>query len=161
VAGGYLYPLAVGSHALSDLELAGLALPSTGRELFFGPLHSQLVLVGQVAMIGHTRSLGSILGVVALIRAALLGRGGALQAVVGIDLVLELGGDLLVVVEGRAVLDRLLILRDLDDLTLVVGPPIWNGIRVLLVPRKPIFTPMYSGWSLSSTKKSSTLPIFS
>src|SRR5918994_7818039 len=36
-----------------------------------------------------------------------------------------------------------------------------QGMRVLLVPRKPILTPMYSGWSLSSTKRSSTLPIFS
>ena len=34
------------------------------------------------------------------------------------------------------------------------------GIRVELVPRKPIFTPKYSGWSFSSRNRSSTLPIF-
>src|SRR5918994_1768480 len=34
------------------------------------------------------------------------------------------------------------------------------GIRVELVPRKPIFTPKYSGSSLSSRNRSSTLPIF-
>ena len=34
------------------------------------------------------------------------------------------------------------------------------GMSVELVPRKPIFTPMYSGWSFSSRNRSSTLPIF-
>jgi hypothetical protein len=34
------------------------------------------------------------------------------------------------------------------------------GMSVELVPRKPIFTPMYSGWSVSSRNTSSTLPIF-
>ncbi len=35
------------------------------------------------------------------------------------------------------------------------------GIKVDFIPNKPIFTPMYSGRSLSSTNRSSTLPIFS
>jgi hypothetical protein len=33
------------------------------------------------------------------------------------------------------------------------------GMRVLLVPSKPIFTPTYSGLSFSSRNRSSTLPI--
>ena len=36
-----------------------------------------------------------------------------------------------------------------------------HGMRVDLSPRRPIFTPRYSGRSVSSTKRSSTLPIFS
>src|SRR5215217_1000090 len=39
VAGGNLYLLAVGSHALSDLELSGLALSGTGGEFLLGPLN--------------------------------------------------------------------------------------------------------------------------
>src|SRR5215213_11450201 len=43
-------------------------------------------------------------------------------AVVGVDLVLELGGDLPIVIEGGAVLERLLLCCDLDGLPRVVDP---------------------------------------
>src|SRR5829696_1962570 len=39
VAGRDLYLLAVGSHALTDLELSGLALSGTGGEFLLGPLN--------------------------------------------------------------------------------------------------------------------------
>src|SRR5829696_1799929 len=109
VAGGDLYLLAVGPHALANLELSGLALSGTGDELFLGPLHPQLVLVGQVRAIGRSRGLVGLLVVVALVGAALLGGSGAAEAVVGVDLVLELGRDLPVVVEGGAVLGLILV----------------------------------------------------
>jgi hypothetical protein len=45
VAGGHFYLLTVRAHALSDLELASLALTGTGPELLLTPLHPELVLV--------------------------------------------------------------------------------------------------------------------
>src|SRR5215208_1084766 len=73
VAGGNLDAFAVGSHALTDLELTGLALAGACGELFLGALHPELALVGQVGAIDHACRLGGLLGVVALIGAALLG----------------------------------------------------------------------------------------
>src|SRR5215211_3533994 len=49
VAGRYLHALAVGAHALTDVEGAGLALSCSGPELLLGPLDPELVLVVQVA----------------------------------------------------------------------------------------------------------------
>ena len=60
MAGGYLYLLAVGAHALADLDRAGLALAGPGAELLFAPLDPQLVLVGQVvALNGGARTAAS------------------------------------------------------------------------------------------------------
>src|SRR5215218_8204950 len=39
VAGGNLYLLAVGSHALTDLQLTGFALSGTSGEFLLGPLN--------------------------------------------------------------------------------------------------------------------------
>src|SRR5215217_4455159 len=69
---GHLYAFAVRAHALTNLELTGLALAGPGSELLLGPLHPKLVLVGQVGASGHARRLGSLLSVVGLIGAALL-----------------------------------------------------------------------------------------
>src|SRR5918994_7728396 len=44
-AGGDLYLLAVGPHALADADRAGLALAGSGSKLFLGPLNPELVLV--------------------------------------------------------------------------------------------------------------------
>jgi hypothetical protein len=65
--------LAVCTNTLTDLQLTGLALAGTCGELFLCPLHPELVLVGQVGAISHARRLGGLLGVIALIGAALLG----------------------------------------------------------------------------------------
>src|SRR5215218_5733842 len=48
VAGGNLDAFAVGSHALTDLELTGLALAGARSELLLGALHPELVLVLEV-----------------------------------------------------------------------------------------------------------------
>src|SRR5215217_2731776 len=111
VAGGDLYLLAVGPHALSDLELSGFALSGTGGEFLLAPLHPELVLV--------CGARGGVL--VGLVGARLVGGLGALQAVVRVDLALELRRDLPVIVEGRTVLGRLLVGCDGDSPTLVVG----------------------------------------
>jgi hypothetical protein len=85
-----------------------------------------------------------------------------LQPVVGVDLVLELGRDILIVVEG---VGRFFTWSSSAETIRVLSSSrtstICHGIRVERVPNKPIFTPMYSGWSFSSTKRSSTLPILS
>src|SRR5829696_7363066 len=142
VAGGNLYLLAVGPHALTNLELTGLALAGACGELFFGPLHPELVLVFEVvsAALVYTLIIGGVLAeltslgiahrdtragrftVVIAVGATTVGSVSVLQAVVGVDFVLELRRYLLVVVEGGPVLDRILLRRDLDDLPLVVDP---------------------------------------
>src|SRR5919107_5336932 len=66
--------------------------------------------------------MGALLGRVGCVGAALLDGGRTLKAVVGVDLVLELWGDLTVVIEGGAVLERLLVCCDLDELPRVVDP---------------------------------------
>ena len=48
MAGGHLYALAVGSHALTHPYGSGLALAGACDELFFGSLHPELVLVLKV-----------------------------------------------------------------------------------------------------------------
>src|ERR687898_608102 len=57
MAGGHFYLLAVRAHALSDLELASLALTGTCGELLLTPLHPELVLVGQVIAMALVYSL--------------------------------------------------------------------------------------------------------
>ncbi len=64
---------------------------------------------------GHARTRG-----IAGVGAAIIGGAGLLEAVVGVDLVLELGGDLPIIVEGRAVLGRLLVRCDHYGLARVV-----------------------------------------
>src|SRR5215207_8784737 len=144
VAGGHFDALAVCANALADFELAGLALTGTCSELFLGPLNPELVLVLEVAALAladplvirgvaaelaglgvahpHARAngTGGLFTLVGLVGAALLGGGGSLEAVVGVDLALELGGDLPVVVEGRAVLGRVLVGSHRKGPTLVV-----------------------------------------
>src|SRR5829696_7881016 len=118
VAGGDLYLLAVGPHALANLELAGLALAGACGELFLGALHPQLVLVLEVlaaltdyafcggrvlversvlAAVAHRHpgtsravpsTVGSLLAIVFAVGATLCGR--PFETVVGVDLVLEL-----------------------------------------------------------------------
>src|SRR5215203_1335201 len=138
VLGRHLYAFAVRAHSLSDLELTSLALSGAGDELFLGPLHPQLVAVfkvgsralidalvvlevtSELARLGvalvHARyDLAGVPGV----GAAILGARDGAQAVVRANLVLVLGGDLTVVVEGRPVLDGALGLGDLDETLLV------------------------------------------
>src|SRR5215208_6683587 len=119
---GHLYALVVCSHALSDPYGASLALAGPDPKLLLGSLHPHLVLIAHVGGIGHTRRLGALLGIVGSVGAALLGGGRTLKAVVGVDLVLELGGGLTFVIEGGAVLERLLVCCDLDGLLRVVDP---------------------------------------
>src|SRR5919107_4194863 len=142
VASGHRDLLVVCAHALSDLELTGLAQSGACDELFLGPLHPQLVavfkvgsraLIDALVVLGMTSELAR-LGV-ALVHArsdlagvpSVVGVGAAIfsgrrcaQAVVGADLVLVLGGYLPIVVEGRPVLDGALGLGDLDEAPLVV-----------------------------------------
>jgi hypothetical protein len=82
-----------------------------GAELLFAPLHPQLVVV---------RYVGAGLLLVGVIGARALGLGGA-EAVVGAHLVLVLGGDLPVVVEGGPVLGRLLVRGHRDRAGRLVG----------------------------------------
>src|SRR5918996_1249861 len=96
MASGYLYVLAVCAHALSDLELTGVALAHTRAHSAKGS--------GRVVGVGPT----------------ILCTRGSIQAVVGAHLVLVLGGYLPIVVEGWAVFDCALWLRDLDGALLVV-----------------------------------------
>src|SRR5215212_6414340 len=111
VAGRDLYLLAVGPDALADAYLSGLALTGACGELLLDALHPELVLSA------HVR--GGRLGLVGLVGAALGTR--ALEAVVGVDLVLEGGCDLPIVVEGRPVLGRVLLGGHRDSPAHVVG----------------------------------------
>src|SRR3712207_4869106 len=108
-------------------------------ELFFAPLYSQLVLVVEVApRLGYAlsggvvlaelsalgvahRHAGVLLTVIITVSTAFLGALHSLQPVVGVDLVLKLGGDLPVVVEGGAVFGLGLLHRDDYASALVVG----------------------------------------
>src|SRR5215218_7229528 len=139
VASGHRDLLVVCAHALSDLELTGLALSCASDELFLGPLHPQLVavfkvgsraLIDALVVLGMTSELARLgvalvharsdLAGVPGVGAAILGARYGAQAVVGANLVLVLRGDLTVVIEGRAVLDDALGLGDFDDASLMV-----------------------------------------
>src|SRR5919112_4828098 len=80
------------------------------------------VVLRPTGLLNAARCLGALLGRVGCVGAALLDGGRTLKAVVGVDLVLELWGDLTVVVEGGTVLERLLVCCDLYDLPRVVDP---------------------------------------
>src|SRR5918993_1136017 len=80
------------------------------------------VVLRPTGLLNAARCLGALLGRVGCVGAAVLDGGRTLEAVVGVDLVLELGGDLTVVIEGGAVLERLLVCCDLDGLPRVVDP---------------------------------------
>src|SRR5918997_1136870 len=154
VAGRDLHALAVGAHALADVDGAGLALAGAGPELLLAPLHPKLVLVGQVvaAALGDALVVGVVLAELARLgvahgharadRAGVRGAGGAsagvpvvsavgtavlggaagsTQAVVGADLVLVLGRDLPVVIEGGSVLGGLLVRRYRDGAGRLIG----------------------------------------
>src|SRR5215211_3515341 len=116
VAGGNLDAFAVGSHALTDLELTGLALAGARGELFLGALHPELVLVGVAAeltslgvALAHSRAhCAGVSGRVIGVGPAILCARGCAQAIVGADLVLVLGSYLPIVIEGRTVFDRVL-----------------------------------------------------
>src|SRR5829696_9860040 len=66
------------------------------------------VVLRPTGLLNAARCLG-VLGRVGCVGAAVLDGGRTLETVVGVDLVLEFGGDLTVVVEGRAVLGGLLV----------------------------------------------------
>src|SRR5919107_6250335 len=143
VSGGNLDAFAVGSHTLTDLELTGLALAGARSELFLGALHPELVLVLEVRTRGlsdplvvlgvapeltglgvalaHSRAhCAGVSGRVIGVAPAILCARGCAQAIVGAHLVLVLGGDLPIVIEGRTVLDRVLRLGYLDEAALFV-----------------------------------------
>src|SRR5215212_7105123 len=78
------------------------------------------VVLRPTGLLNAARCLGALLGRVGCVGAAVLDGGRTLKAVVGVDLVLKLWGDLTVVIEGGAVLERLLVCCDLYDLPRVV-----------------------------------------
>src|SRR5215218_9935727 len=80
------------------------------------------VVLRPTGLLNTARRLGALLGRVGCVGAALLDGGTTLEAVVGVDFVLEFGRDLPVLIEGGAVLERLLVCCDLDDLPRVVDP---------------------------------------
>src|SRR5918993_2923916 len=80
------------------------------------------VVLRPTGLLNAARCLGALLGIVGSVGAAVLDGGRTLKAVVGVDLVLEFGGDLPIVIEGGAVLGGLLVCCDLDELPLVVDP---------------------------------------
>src|SRR5215212_582668 len=80
------------------------------------------VILRPTGLLNAARCLGALLGRVGCVGSAVLDGLGTLKAVVGVDLLLELRGDLTVVIEGGAVLERLLVCCDLDDLPHVVDP---------------------------------------
>src|SRR5215216_730536 len=102
----------------SLLALLSLAPASPGG---FVQLVADVVL-RPTGLLNAARCLGALLGGVGCVGATVLDGGRTLKAVVGVDLVLELGGDLPIVIEGRAVRERLLVCCDLDDLPRVVDP---------------------------------------
>src|ERR671921_1514751 len=84
-------------------------------------------LVGEVVLrptglLNAAPCLGALLGTVGCVGAAVLDGGRTPKAVVGVDLVLELRRDLPVVIEGGAVLERLVVCCDLYDLLRIVDP---------------------------------------
>src|SRR5829696_6691725 len=79
------------------------------------------VVLRPTGLLNAARCLG-VLGRVGCVGAALLDGGRTLETVVGVDFVLEFGRDLPVVIEGGAVLERLLICCHLDELPRLVDP---------------------------------------
>src|SRR5918992_2967281 len=73
------------------------------------------VVLRPTGLLNAARCLGALLGRLGCVGAAVLDGGRTLEAVVGVDLLLEVGSDLTVVIEGGAVLERLLVCCDLDD----------------------------------------------
>src|SRR5215217_8091772 len=67
------------------------------------------VVLRPTGLLNVASCLGALLGSVGCVGAALLDGGRTLEAVVGVDLILKLWGDLPVVVEGGAVLGGLLV----------------------------------------------------
>src|SRR5215217_6009493 len=67
------------------------------------------VVLRPTGLLNAARCLGALLGRVGCVGAALLDGGRTLEAVVGVDLVLKLWGDLTVVIEGGATLGGLLV----------------------------------------------------
>src|SRR5829696_6955228 len=123
------------------LALVSLAPASPGG---FVQLVPDVVLC-PTGLLNVARCLGALLGRVGCVGAALLDGGRTLQAVVGVHLDLKLWGDLPVVVEGGAVLGGLLVGGEDYGLPLLVDGSHLERIRVEWVPKKSIFTPMYSG----------------
>src|ERR671913_1985936 len=80
------------------------------------------VVLRPTGLLNVARCLGALLGRVGCVGAAVLDGGRTLEAVVEVDLVLEFGGDLPIVIESRSVLERLLVCCDLDELPRVVYP---------------------------------------
>jgi hypothetical protein len=148
VLDGDLDALAVGPHALADLDRAGLALAGAGAELLFAPLHPQLVVV---------RYLGAGL-LVGVIGARALGLGGA-EAVVGADLVLVLGRDLPVVVEGGARSSPSPCPRHRDRAGRLVGGRELHRDQRAAGAEQAHLDAYVLGLSFSSRNRSSTLPI--
>src|SRR5215208_2630741 len=94
-------------HFLGGGLLAGASLAPASPGSF-------VQLVGDVVLrptglLNAARCLGALLGRVGCVGAAVLDGGRTLEAVVGVELLLKLWGDLPVVVEGGAVVERLLV----------------------------------------------------
>src|SRR5215208_4608038 len=107
-------------HFLGGGLLAGASLAPASPGSF-------VQLVGDVVLrptglLNAARCLGALLGRVGCVGSAVFDGLGTLKAVVGVDLLLELRRDLTVVIEGGALLERLLVCCDLDELPRIVDP---------------------------------------
>src|SRR5215210_2435588 len=148
VSGGHPHLLAVGAHPLADVHGPSLALTSPSSKLFLTSLYPQLVLVLEVVTrlvdtlllapvateltslgVAHpqagTHLAGALVGLIAIVLAVgapCAVRLRPLQPVVGVDPLLVIGGYVLVVIEGGAVLGRGLVHRYLDAAIVLVGP---------------------------------------
>src|SRR5215217_3967465 len=105
-------------HFLGGGHLAVLS-PAPASPGSFVQLVADIVL-RPTGLLNAAPCLGALLGRVGCVGAAVLDGGRTLEAVVGVDLVLKLWGDLPVVVEGGAVLGRLLVGGEDYRLPLVV-----------------------------------------
>src|SRR5215216_1860146 len=165
VPGGYPYLLAVGPHPLAHVKGPGLALAGAGLKLFLGPLHPQLVLVLEVIGAGLVNALvvlrvatelaglgvalphagphlAGLIAVVLAVAAAITVCLGALQPVVGVDLLLIIRCYVPIVVEGGALLNLGLVYRDLNAVSLFVDPNKLPGDKAR--PLEPEETHLYA-----------------
>src|SRR5215208_5323883 len=104
---GARLPHFLGGALLAVLSVAP-ASPGALMKRSFVQLVADVVL-RPTGLLNAARCLGALLGRVGCVGTAVLDGGRTLEAVVGVDLILKLWGDLPVVIESRAVLERLLV----------------------------------------------------